>query len=230
MLDELKRKVLKANLMLPEYHLVTFTWGNASGIDAESKLIVIKPSGIPYPEMTEEDLVVVDLNGQIIEGKRKPSSDLLTHLEIYKTFPEIGGIVHTHSRWATIFAQAGRAIEPFGTTHADYFYGAVPCTRPLTAEEIRGGYERATGQVIIETIEGTDPSAVPGVLVHSHGPFTFGRDALEAAHNAVVLEEVAFMNWHTLVLRQGKEPIPKELLDKHYLRKHGKDAYYGQDK
>lgn len=230
MLDELKRKVLKANLMLPEYHLVTFTWGNASGIDAESRLIVIKPSGIPYPEMTEEDLVVVDLNGQIIEGKRKPSSDLFTHLEIYKTFPEIGGIVHTHSRWATIFAQAGRAIEPFGTTHADYFYGAVPCTRPLTAEEIRGGYERATGQVIIETIEDTDPSSIPGVLVHSHGPFTFGRDALEAAHNAVVLEEVAFMNWHTLVIRQGKEPIPKELLDKHYLRKHGKDAYYGQGK
>lgn len=228
MLDELKRKVLKANLMLPEYHLVTFTWGNASGIDPESRLVVIKPSGIPYPEMSESDLVVVDLDGQIVEGKWKPSSDLATHLELYKAFPEIGGIVHTHSRWATIFAQAGKSIDPMGTTHADYFYGSVPCTREMTEEEIQNEYERSTGQVIIETIHAQDPMSIPGVLVNGHGPFTWGKDAAEAAHNAVVLEEVAFMNWHTLMIKNEESSFPKALLDKHYLRKHGKDAYYGQ--
>ena len=228
MLEELKKEVLIANLMLPEYHLVTFTWGNASGIDRETGLVVIKPSGIPYPEMTEEDLVVLDLDGNIVEGKRKPSSDTPTHLELYRAFPLCGGIVHTHSRWATIFAQAGRPVEAMGTTHADYFYGPVPCTRPLTAEEINGEYEKETGLVITETFQNMDPVSTPAVLVNGHGPFTWGNSPEKAAENAAVLEEVAFMNWHTLLLEPGKTPLPQVLLDKHYLRKHGKNAYYGQ--
>ena len=228
MLEELKKEVLLANLMLPEYDLVTFTWGNASGIDREKGLVVIKPSGIPYPEMTEEDLVVLDLDGKIVEGNRKPSSDTPTHLELYRAFPLCGGIVHTHSRWATIFAQAGRPIDAMGTTHADYFYGSVPCTRPMTPEEINGEYEKETGLVITETFRDMDPVSTPAVLVNGHGPFTWGDSPKKAAENAAVLEEVAFMNWHTLLLEPGKTPLPQVLLDKHYLRKHGKNAYYGQ--
>ncbi|MBR3003496.1 MAG: L-ribulose-5-phosphate 4-epimerase [Lachnospiraceae bacterium] len=230
MLEELKQQVLKANLMLPEYNLVTFTWGNASGIDRERGLVVIKPSGVPYPEMTADDLVVIDLDGNIVEGDKNPSSDTPTHLELYRAFPECGGIVHTHSRWATIFAQASKALEPFGTTHADYFYGPVPCTRPLTQEEIEGEYEKNTGLVIAETFKDLDPAAVPAVLVSGHGPFTWGANAVKAAENAAVLEEVAFMNWHTLGISPENVPISQHLLDKHYLRKHGANAYYGQIK
>ena len=230
MLEELKQQVIKANLMLPEYNLVTSTWGNASGIDRERGLVVIKPSGVPYPKMTADDLVVVDLDGNIVEGDKNPSSDTPTHLELYRAFPECGGIVHTHSRWATIFAQAGRALDPMGTTHADYFYGAVPCTRPLTDAETGGEYEKNTGSVIAETFKDIDPAAIPGVLVNGHGPFTWGPNAVKAAENAAVLEEIAFMNWHTLMLEPEKGPVPKALLDKHYLRKHGANAYYGQIK
>ena len=230
MLEELKQQVLRANLMLPEYNLVTFTWGNASGIDRERGLVVIKPSGVPYPEMTVDDLVVVDLDGNVVEGDKNPSSDTPTHLELYRAFPECGGIVHTHSRWATIFAQAGKELNPMGTTHADYFYGAVPCTRPLTDAEIGGEYEKNTGLVIAETFKDLDPAAIPGVLVSGHGPFTWGPGAIKAAENAAVLEEIAFMNWHTLMLAPEKGSVPKALLDKHYLRKHGANAYYGQIK
>ena len=228
MLETLKQQVLKANLLLPEYGLVTFTWGNASGIDRESGLIVIKPSGVAYREMTAEDMVVVDANGRVVEGKWKPSSDTPTHLALYKAFPACGGVVHTHSRWATSFAQAGRPVLPMGTTQADYFYGAVPCTRPLTDDEIQGAYEAETGKVIAETFLDKDPAAIPGVLVFSHGPFSWGRDALEAAHNAAVLEECAFMNYHALQLDAEAGAVQQSLLDKHYLRKHGKNAYYGQ--
>lgn len=229
MLEELKKQVLEANLLLPKYGLITFTWGNASGIDRESGLVVIKPSGVEYDGMTAGDMVVVDLNGKVVEGKYKPSSDTPTHLELYKAFPECGGIVHTHSRWATSFAQAGRGIIPMGTTQGDYFYGEIPCTRKMTPAEIAGEYEKETGTVIIETFKGTDPAAVPGVLVHSHGPFSWGTDALNAVHNAVVMEEVAFMNFHALMLEPDKGCMQQELLDKHYLRKHGKNAYYGQN-
>ena len=228
MLEALKQQVLKANLLLPEYGLVTFTWGNASGIDRESGLIVIKPSGVAYAGMTAEDMVVVDANGRVVEGKWRPSSDTPTHLALYKAFPACGGVVHTHSRWATSFAQAGRPILPMGTTHADYFYGAVPCTRPMTDEEIQGAYEAETGKVIAETFSDKDPAAIPGVLVFSHGPFSWGRDALEAAHNAAVLEECAFMNYHALQLNAAAGAVQQSLLDKHYLRKHGRNAYYGQ--
>lgn len=228
MLERLKEEVLQANLMLPKYNLVTFTWGNVSGIDRKSGLVVIKPSGVPYDGMTVEDMVVVDLEGNVAEGKWKPSSDTPTHVELYKAFPDCGGIVHTHSRWATTFAQAGRDIPAMGTTHADYFYGAIPCTRQMTAEEIKGEYEKETGRVIIETFRELDPVAIPGVVVHSHGPFAWGKDATEAVHNAVVMEEVAFMDWHTIKMSPNEHTIQQELLDKHYLRKHGKDAYYGQ--
>ena len=228
MLDELKKTVCKANLLLPKHGLVTFTWGNVSGIDRERGLIAIKPSGVPYEGMTPEDMVVVDLDGNVAEGKWKPSSDTATHIELYKAFPECGGIVHTHSRWATTFAQAGRAIPAMGTTQADYFYGAIPCTRPMTEEEIRGEYEKETGKVIVETFADLDPAAVPGVLVYSHGPFAWGADPMNAVHNAVVMEEVAFMDWHAMLLNPDLGPMQQALLDKHYLRKHGKNAYYGQ--
>ncbi len=228
MLEALKEQVWKANLLLPKYGLITFTWGNVSGIDREAGLFVIKPSGVEYDGMTAEDMVVVDLNGKVVEGKWKPSSDTPTHLELYKAFPECGGIVHTHSRWATTFAQAGREIPAMGTTHADYFYGPIPCTRPMTDEEIRGEYEKETGRVIIETFSGRDPSAVPGVLVFSHGPFAWGTDPMNAVHNAVVMEEVAFMDWHAMVLNDAFGPMQQALLDRHYLRKHGRNAYYGQ--
>ena len=230
MLKALKKQVLEANLMLPEHRLVTFTWGNVSGIDRKRGLVVIKPSGVPYETMTAEDMVVVDLAGEVVEGKWKPSSDTATHLALYNAFPCIGGVVHTHSRWATTFAQAGMDIPAMGTTHADYFYGDIPCTRPMTDEEIGGEYEAETGRVIIETFNaaGKSPEAIPGVLVYSHGPFVWGKDAFEAVHNAVVMEEVAFMDWHALMLNPEHREIQQALLDRHYLRKHGPGAYYGQ--
>lgn len=228
MLKKLKEQVCRANLLLPKHNLVTFTWGNVSGIDRKRGLVVIKPSGVPYDKMEPEDMVVLDLDGNIVEGKWKPSSDTPTHLRLYAAFPGCGGVVHTHSRWATVFAQAGRAIPALGTTHADDFHGPIPCTRPLTDGEIAGEYEAETGNVIIETFRGHDPMAVPAALVHSHGPFAWGKDPLEAVHNAVVLEEVAFMAWHTLALAPDKGEMQPSLLDKHYLRKHGPGAYYGQ--
>ena len=230
MLEQLKKQVLQANLLLPKYGLITFTWGNVSGIDRESGLVVIKPSGVEYDGMTAEDMVVVDLDGKVVEGKWKPSSDTPTHVALYRAFPAMGGIVHTHSRWATSFAQAGRGIPPMGTTQGDYFYGEIPCTRKMTPQEIGGEYEKETGNVIIETFRDVDPMTIPAVLVHSHGPFTWGRDAMEAVHNAVVLEEVAFMDFHAMALNPGAGPMQQELLDKHYLRKHGPGAYYGQGK
>ena len=230
MLEKLKQDVLEANLMLPKYGLITFTWGNVSAIDREHGLVVIKPSGVPYDGMTAEDMVVVDLDGNVVEGKWKPSSDTPTHLVLYKAFPACGGIVHTHSRWATSFAQAGVGIQPLGTTQGDYFYGEIPCTRKMTPEEIGGAYEKETGTVIIETFKDKSPDDIPAVLVHSHGPFTWGTDPMNAVHNAVVLEELAFMAWHNLVLDPTIPPMQQELLDKHYLRKHGANAYYGQGK
>ena len=228
MLEELKQQVCEANLLLPKYDLVTFTWGNVSAIDRPSGLVVIKPSGVPYDGMSAEDMVVVDLDGKVVEGKWKPSSDTATHLVLYRAFPQCGGIVHTHSRWATSFAQAGVGIAPLGTTQGDYFYGEIPCTRLMTPEEIAGEYEKETGNVIAETFQKMDPAAIPAVLVHSHGPFTWGKDAAEAVHNAVVLEEIAFMNFHALQLNPAQTRMQQELLDKHYLRKHGANAYYGQ--
>lgn len=227
-LKELKQEVLNANLLLPQYGLVTFTWGNVSGIDRDKGLVVIKPSGIPYEEMKIEDLVVVDLNGNVVEGKWKPSSDTPTHLVLYNSFTDIGGIVHTHSKWATSFAQAGISIPAMGTTHADYFYGDIPCSRPLTENEICGNYEQETGNVIVETFSSISPMDIPGVLVHSHGPFSWGSNALSAVSNAVIMEEVANMCFNTLLLNPNIEPIPQTLLNKHYLRKHGINAYYGQ--
>jgi L-ribulose-5-phosphate 4-epimerase len=229
MLQELREKVLKANLDLVRHGLVIFTWGNVSGIDREKDLMVIKPSGVSYANMKAEDMVIVDFEGNIAEGHLKPSSDTPTHIILYKNFKQIGGIVHTHSEWATSWAQAGKPIPPYGTTHADYFYGEIPCTRKLTAEEINGEYEKATGQVIVDQFENLDYKAVPGVLVRGHAPFCWGKDPDEAVHNAVVMEEVAKMAFRTEVLGNS-DPVDQYLLDKHYFRKHGKDAYYGQDK
>ena len=227
MLEDLKQKVYEANMLLPKYGLVTFTWGNVSAVDRDSGLVVIKPSGVDYETMKPEDMVVVDLDGNRVEGKLKPSSDTPTHIELYKAFGNIGGIVHTHSRWATVFAQAGRGINAYGTTHGDYFYGEIPVTRLMTPEEIAGEYEKETGKVIAETFKNKDPDMIPAVLVNSHGPFAWGKDAAEAVHNAVVLEEIAMMAYYTESL--GKTvPMQQELLDKHFLRKHGKNAYYGQ--
>ena len=228
MLENLKVQVLQANLLLPEYNLVTFTWGNVSGIDREKGLVVIKPSGVSYDSMTKDDMVVVDLDGNVVEGKWRPSSDTPTHLALYKAYPNMGGIVHTHSRWATTFAQAGMSIPAMGTTQGDYFYGDIPCTRPMTDKEIKGEYEKETGNVIIETFAGKDPMEIPAVVVYSHGPFTWGKDAMEAVHNAVVLEEVAFMDWHAMMINPNQGRMQQVLLDKHYLRKHGANAYYGQ--
>lgn len=230
MLEALKKEVLEANLELPKKNLVTYTWGNVSGIDREKGLVVIKPSGVDYDSMTIDDLVVIDLEGNIIEGKLNPSSDTPTHLVLYKKFSEIGGVVHTHSSWATTWAQAGRSIPALGTTHADYFYGHIPVTRALTEKEINGEYEKETGNVIVETFNGIDPMSLPGVIVKNHGPFTWGKTATEAVHNAVVLEEVAKMAYYAYQLTPGIEPIQHELLDKHFLRKHGANAYYGQNK
>lgn len=229
MLKKLKEQVFHANLQLPKHGLVTFTWGNVSGIDRERGLVVIKPSGVSYETMKASDMVVVELEtGKVVDGELKPSSDTPTHLELYKAFANIGGVVHTHSRWATSFAQAGRGIAALGTTHGDYFYGEIPCTRKMTSAEIQGEYEKETGTVIIETFQGKNPDAIPGVLVHSHGPFTWGKDPADAVHNAVVLDEVAFMNFHTLMLNPDIQPMQQDLLNKHYLRKHGENAYYGQ--
>ena len=229
MLDKLKQRVLEANLALVSHQLVVFTWGNASERDPETGYIVIKPSGVHYDQMKAEQMVVLDPDGKQLEGDLKPSSDAPTHLELYRNFPDIGGVVHTHSPWATSWAQAGKAIPAYGTTHADYFYGAVPCTRALSREEVEGEYEHNTGSLIVETFEHLDCLSMHGVLVHGHGPFTWGKDGLEAVHHAVVLEEVAMMAFRTEVLGNHK-PLEQYLLDKHYLRKHGKDAYYGQDK
>jgi L-ribulose-5-phosphate 4-epimerase len=232
MLEDLKAQVLEANLQLPKHNLVTFTWGNVSGVNREQELIVIKPSGVNYENMKVEDMVVVDFNGNVVEGSLNPSSDTPTHIVLYKNFPDIGGVVHTHAPWATSWAQAGRSIPPLGTTHADYFYGSVPCTREMTDREINGTYELETGNVIVETFKDQDinPNAIPGVLVHSHAPFTWGKDPAEAVHNAVVLEEVAKMGCNTFQLKPGTEDMNQALLDKHYLRKHGAEAYYGQGK
>lgn len=229
MLEELKEKVWEANMLLPKYALITFTWGNVSGIDRSRGLVVIKPSGVAYENMKPEDMVVVDLEGTVVDGKWKPSSDTPTHMELYKNFSGIGGVVHTHSRWATTFAQAGLEIPPLGTTHSDYFYGAIPCTRTMTPEEINGEYEKETGKVIIETFRELDPLTIPAVMVHSHGPFTWGDTPQKAVEHAVVLEECAGMAWQDLLVSNNTvRPIQKELLDRHYLRKHGQNAYYGQ--
>ncbi|MFD2044786.1 L-ribulose-5-phosphate 4-epimerase [Ornithinibacillus salinisoli] len=230
MLEDLKQKVLEANLALPEYNLVTFTWGNVSGVSRESELIVIKPSGVPYEKLTVDDMVVVDFDGKVVEGELNPSSDTPTHIVLYKNFPDIGGVVHTHAPWSTSWAQAGKGIPALGTTHGDYFYGTVPCTRPMTHVEINKAYEKETGNVIVETFKEVDPNQMPGVLVHSHAPFTWGKDPHEAVHNSVVLEEVAKMALHTYQLNPTILPMDQALLDKHFLRKHGSNAYYGQKK
>ncbi len=231
MLEQLKKEVLEANLELPKYGLVTFTWGNVSGLDPETGLVVIKPSGVSYDGMTADDMVVLDLDGNIVEGTKKPSSDTPTHLALYRAWPGVRGVVHTHSRNATTYAQAGLDIVAGGTTHGDYFYGDIPCTRYMTPEEIAGEYEFETGKVIIETFakRAINPLDIPAVLVRSHGPFTWGTSAAEAVHNAVVLEELAYMAMHSQMLLQGDVPcMQQELLDKHFLRKHGPNAYYGQ--
>lgn len=227
MLEGLKEQVCRANLSLVKYQLVIFTWGNVSGIDRKEGLVVIKPSGVSYDQMEPVDMVVVDLDGHIVEGKYKPSSDTPTHLVLYRNFPNIGGIVHTHSEWATSWAQAGKPIPALGTTHADYFYGEIPCTRKMTDEEINGSYELETGRVIVECFKGLNPDYMPGVLVNNHAPFSWGKDVHEAVHNAVVLEEVAKMTFRTVHLNPDAV-MSRTLLDKHFLRKHGKKAYYGQ--
>lgn len=230
MLENLKRDVLEANLDLPKLGLVDFTWGNVSGKDAESGAIVIKPSGVPYETMKVEDMVVVDADGRVIEGSLRPSSDLPTHVELYRHFPSLGGIVHTHSSWATVWAQACRGIPALGTTHADYFYGEVPCTRQLTERQTAGAYEAETGQAIVECFRerGIDPKSMPVVLVANHGPFAWGPSPHDAVHNAAVLELVARMALLSLQMAPGLPPMPQHLLDKHFFRKHGPGAYYGQ--
>jgi L-ribulose-5-phosphate 4-epimerase len=227
-LEQLKEQVLEANLEIVRRGLVLYTWGNASGIDRASGLIAIKPSGVPYAEMKASDIVVAGLDGKVVEGKLRPSSDLDTHLALYRAFPEVGGVVHTHSRVATVWAQAGREIPCLGTTHADYFYGSIPLAGPLTAEEVRGDYELNTGLAIVRKFMGIDPMSMPAVLVAGHAPFTWGKDVAQAAHNAVVLEEVAELAWRTCTLNPGVRPIAQEVLDKHFKRKHGPNAYYGQ--
>ncbi|QGY29174.1 L-ribulose-5-phosphate 4-epimerase [Pantoea cypripedii] len=230
-LSTLKQQVLEANLALPRHHLVTFTWGNVSAIDRASGLVAIKPSGVDYDGMTVEDIVVLELeSGRIVEGSKKPSSDTATHLALYRAFADIGGIVHTHSRHATIWSQAGQDLPAWGTTHADYFYGTIPCTRLMTEQEIVDDYEHNTGEVIIETFRsrGISPTAIPAVLVNAHGPFAWGKDADNAVHNAVVLEEIAYMGIFSRQLTPGIKDMPQNLLDKHFLRKHGANAYYGQ--
>ena len=230
MLEGLKQKVLEANLLLPKYGLVVFTWGNVSGIDRENGLVVIKPSGVDYDIMKTEDMVVTDLDGNVVEGKLKPSSDLATHLELYKHFKDIGGVVHTHSINAVAWAQAGKDIPALGTTHGDYFYGQIPCTRLMTKEEIKDNYELNTGKVVVEEFEKrhVDPNQMPGVLVHSHGPFTWGKDPFDAVHNSVVLDTLAKMALKTITINGDVDSMQRELLDKHFLRKHGPGAYYGQ--
>ena len=231
MLEELKKRVYEANMLLPKYGLVTFTWGNVSEIDRESGIFAIKPSGVDYEKLTPDDMVLVDLDGKKVEGKYNPSSDTATHVEIYKVFQEVGGVVHTHSSYATSWAQAGRSIPCYGTTHADYFYGEIPCLRCLTQEEISEGYERNTGVLIVNEFKRMekDPVAVPGTLCKNHGPFAWGKDGHEAVHNAVVMEEVAKMAARCEWINPQVKPAPQELQDKHYNRKHGENAYYGQN-
>ncbi|AOY75716.1 L-ribulose-5-phosphate 4-epimerase [Clostridium formicaceticum] len=228
MLKKLKEQVLQGNLELPKRNLVTYTWGNVSGIDREKGFVVIKPSGVPYEEMTLKDLVVVDLEGNQVEGDMKPSSDTPTHLVLYKAFPDIGGVVHTHSHWSTVWAQIGKGVPALGTTHADYFYGEIPCTRKMTLQEIEGDYEEETGKVIIEGFIDKNPNYFPGVLVKNHGPFSWGKDPQKAVENAVIMEEIAKLAYYTLSFSPDTEAISDGLLDKHFLRKHGKNAYYGQ--
>ncbi|MBQ6111305.1 MAG: L-ribulose-5-phosphate 4-epimerase [Synergistaceae bacterium] len=230
MLEKLREEVYRANMELPERGLVVYTWGNVSGIDREKGLVVIKPSGVEYDELTPDKLVIVDLNNNVIEGNLNPSSDTKTHVELYKSFPEIGGIVHTHSSHAVAWAQAGKSIPCYGTTHADYFYGSVPCTRNLTPEEVNDDYELNTGKVIVETFRNLniDPAAVPAVICRNHGPFTWGKNAEQAVYHAVILEEVAKMAMFTVTIDANAENAPQYVLDKHYLRKHGAKAYYGQ--
>lgn len=228
MLEALKEEVFQANIELPAKGLVTYTWGNVSAIDRKSGRVVIKPSGVEYENMKASDMVVIDLDGKVLEGDLKASSDAPTHTELYKAFPAIGGVCHTHSRWATTFAQSGRAIPAYGTTHADYFYGAVPCSRDLTEEEIKDEYEKNTGRVIVETFQGLDPGQIPAVLVKNHGPFTWGKNAAESVYLSVVLEEVGRMAWELEVKHPSIDAMPQVLLDKHFLRKHGPDSYYGQ--
>ena len=232
MLEQLKQEVYEANMLLPKYHLVTFTWGNVSGIDREKGLFVIKPSGVDYDKLTPDSMVVVNLEGEVVEGEYRPSSDTPTHVVLYNRFQEIGGVVHTHSPWATSWAQAGRGIPCYGTTHADYLYGQVPCVRTLTKEEIETAYEKNTGVLIADEFErlAVDYLATPAVLCKNHGPFTWGKDAKEAVHNAVVLEEVAKMAARCEQIDPKVNPAPQELQDKHYYRKHGKNAYYGQSR
>lgn len=227
MLEKLKQEVYEANMLLPKYGLVTFTWGNVSGIDRESGLIAIKPSGVEYDKLSPQNIVLVDMDGNVAEGKLNPSSDTPTHIELYRAFPEIGGVVHTHSSYAASFAQAIKPIPAFGTTHADYFYGEIPCTRILTAEEVMTDYEKNTGIVIAETFRNLDYIAVPGVLAANHGPFAWGSDAHNAVHNAVVLDEAAKMAYRTIALNSQVAPISQYIMDKHYFRKHGENAYYG---
>lgn len=229
MLEELKRLVYEANMELPKYGLVTFTWGNVSAIDRTSGRFVIKPSGVEYEKLAPEDMVVMDLDGNQVEGRLNPSSDTATHLELYKAFSDIGGIVHTHSPWAASWAQAGRGIPCYGTTHADYMYGEIPCLRCLTKEEIEGAYEKNTGLLIAAYFKDRDYMAIPACLCKNHGPFAWGKDAKDAVHNAVVLEEVAKMAARCEMINPQVQPAPQELLDKHYLRKHGVNAYYGQE-
>ena len=228
MLEQLKEQVFQANLDLVKHGLVIFTWGNVSGIDRETGNVVIKPSGVSYEKLKPKDMVVLNLYGQLVEGNLKPSSDTPTHLVLYRQFENIGGIVHTHSEWATSWAQAGRNIPALGTTHSDYFYGEIPCTRAMTQSEIESEYEKETGKVIVERFKNLNPNNVPGVLVNNHGPFSWGTDANNAVHNAVVMEELAKMAFRTLVINPDAM-MPRTLLDKHFLRKHGKDAYYGQE-
>lgn len=231
MYEKLKKRVYEANMLLPKYNLVKFTWGNVSEIDRDKSVIGIKPSGVKYDNLTPQDIVIVDLeSGRVVEGDLKPSSDTNTHLEIYRNFENVGGVVHTHSQWATIFSQMGEEIPALGTTHADYFYGSIPVTRPMTRDEIASNYEKNTGKVIVETFKNLSYNDIPSVLVHGHGPFSWGKDAKTSVHNAVVLEEVAFMAWHCLNMKGNLKSISQELLDKHYLRKHGEKSYYGQNK
>ncbi|MDR3553100.1 MAG: L-ribulose-5-phosphate 4-epimerase [Clostridia bacterium] len=228
MLEKLKQEVYEANMLLPQYGLVLFTWGNVSGIDRESGLVVIKPSGVPYEELSPEKMVVVSPDGSAVDGGLSPSSDTPTHLALYAAFPGVGGITHTHSAWATTWAQGGRGIPAFGTTHADYFDGEIPCTRALTKAEIETDYEKNTGLVIIERMEGLDPLRMPAVLASAHGPFTWGKGAAASVETAVVLENVAQMAYGAALLKGSFEPMPEALLRRHFDRKHGPGAYYGQ--
>ena len=227
-MQKLKQQVFEANMDLPRYGLVTFTWGNVSAVDRERGQVVIKPSGVAYTHMTVDDMVVVDMSGNVVEGGYRPSSDTATHLALYQRYPSLGGVVHTHSTHATAWAQAGQAIPALGTTHADYFFGDIPCTRALTEEEVQGEYELNTGKVIIETLADVEPLRTPGIVVYQHGPFAWGKDAEDAVHNAVVMEEVAKMAWIARGINPGLNPIDDYLMHKHFMRKHGPNAYYGQ--